>query len=122
MRHHTATHIVNESAKEVLGKHIWQTGAQKSTDRARLDLTHYKRITDDEFREIELLANRAVMKNQPVHIDWMDRIEAEKKYGFVLYQGGVPPGKDIRICAWERMWKPAVGRMFRIPGLSGLSS
>ncbi len=97
MRHHTATHIVNESAKAVLGKHIWQTGAQKSTDRARLDLTHYKRITDDEFREIELLANRAVMKNQPVHIDWMDRIEAEKRYGFVLYQGGVPPGRKIRI-------------------------
>jgi alanyl-tRNA synthetase len=97
MRHHTATHIVNESAKAVLGKHIWQTGAQKSTDRARLDLTHYKRITDDEFREIELLANRAVMKNQPVHIDWMDRVEAEKKYGFVLYQGGVPPGREIRI-------------------------
>ncbi|VVB95459.1 Alanine--tRNA ligase [uncultured archaeon] len=97
MRHHTATHIVNDSAKTVLGKHIWQTGAQKSTDRARLDLTHYKRISDSEFKEIELLANKAVMKNQPVFIDWMDRVEAEKQYGFVLYQGGVPPGKEIRI-------------------------
>ncbi len=97
MRHHTATHIVNDSAKAVLGKHIWQTGAQKSTDRARLDLTHYKRISDEEFKEIELLANKAVMKNQPVFIDWMDRVEAEKQYGFVLYQGGVPPGKEIRI-------------------------
>ncbi|CAG0980734.1 MAG: alanine--tRNA ligase [Candidatus Methanoperedens sp.] len=97
MRHHTATHIVNEAAKSVLGKHIWQTGAQKSTDRARLDLTHFKRITDEEFKEIELLANKAVMKNQPVFIDWMDRIEAQQRYGFVLYQGGVPPGKDIRI-------------------------
>ncbi len=97
MRHHTATHLVNDAAKTVLGKHIWQTGAQKSTDRARLDLTHYKRISDDEFKEIELLANRSVMKNQPVYFDWMDRVEAEKKYGFVLYQGGVPPGKEIRI-------------------------
>jgi alanyl-tRNA synthetase len=97
MRHHTATHIVNEAAKFVLGRHIWQTGAQKSTDRARLDLTHYKRITDEEFREIELLANKSVMKNQPVFIDWMDRVEAEKRYGFVLYQGGVPPGREIRI-------------------------
>jgi len=97
MRHHTATHIVNDSAKAVLGKHIWQTGAQKSTDRARLDLTHYKRISESEFKEIELLANKAVMKNQPVFIDWMDRVEAEKQYGFVLYQGGVPPGKEIRI-------------------------
>ncbi len=97
MRHHTATHIVNEASKTVLGKHIWQTGAQKSTDRARLDLTHYKRITEEEFREIELLANKSVMKNQPVYIDWMDRVRAEKQYGFVLYQGGVPPGKEIRI-------------------------
>ncbi|VVB95636.1 Alanine--tRNA ligase [uncultured archaeon] len=97
MRHHTATHIVNEAAKTVIGKHIWQTGAQKSTDRARLDLTHYKRITEEEFREIELLANKSVMKNQPVLIDWMDRVKAEKQYGFVLYQGGVPPGKEIRI-------------------------
>lgn len=96
-RHHTATHIVNEAAKTVLGKHIWQTGAQKSTDRARLDLTHYKRISDEEFKEIEMLANMSVMKNLPVFIDWMDRIEAERLYGFVLYQGGVPPGKEIRI-------------------------
>jgi len=97
MRHHTATHIVNEAAKSVLGKHIWQTGAQKSTDRARLDLTHYKRITDEEFREIELRANKEVMENLPVIIKWMDRVEAEKQYGFTLYQGGVPPGKEIRI-------------------------
>ncbi len=97
MRHHTATHIVNEAAKKVLGRHIWQTGAQKSTDRARLDLTHYKRITDEEFKLIEMLANKEVMKNLPVDIKWMDRMEAEKMYGFVLYQGGVPPGKEIRI-------------------------
>ncbi len=96
-RHHTATHIVNEAAKSVLGNHIWQTGTQKSTDRARLDLTHYKRISEGEFKEIELLANKSVMQNQPVFIEWMDRIEAERRYGFVLYQGGVPPGKKIRI-------------------------
>ena len=45
-RHHTATHLVHDSAKRVLGKHIWQAGAQKSEERARLDISHYKRITD----------------------------------------------------------------------------
>ena len=45
-RHHTATHLVHDSAKRVLGKHVWQAGAQKSEDRARLDISHYKRITD----------------------------------------------------------------------------
>ncbi|HIH45441.1 MAG TPA: alanine--tRNA ligase, partial [Candidatus Methanoperedenaceae archaeon] len=97
MRHHTATHIINESAKKVLGKHIWQTGAQKSVDRARLDITHFKRITGEELNRIEMLANREVMADIPVEITWKERVEAEKRYGFVLYQGGVPPGREIRI-------------------------
>jgi alanyl-tRNA synthetase len=97
MRHHTATHVVNDAAKKVLGNHIWQAGAQKSAERARLDLSHFKRITNEELKEIELIANETVMANIPVEITWMDRTEAEQKYGFVLYQGGVPPGKQIRV-------------------------
>ncbi|KAF5413207.1 MAG: Alanine--tRNA ligase [Candidatus Methanocomedens sp.] len=97
MRHHTATHLVNDAAKKVLGNHIWQAGAQKSAERARLDLSHFKRITNDELKEIEMIANKSVMANIPVEITWMDRTEAEQKFGFVLYQGGVPPGKHIRV-------------------------
>jgi alanyl-tRNA synthetase len=95
--HHTATHIVNDAARKVLGDHVWQAGAQKSTDRARLDISHYKRITPEELNRIELIANRTVMENQRVTAEWLDRIEAEKKYGFKLYQGGVPPGNRIRV-------------------------
>ncbi len=97
MRHHTATHIINEAARRVLGKHVWQAGAEKRPDRARLDITHYKSLSTDEVRKIELLANKIVMENRPVHIFWMPRNEAEQKYGFRIYQGGVVPGKDIRI-------------------------
>jgi alanyl-tRNA synthetase len=97
MRHHTATHVVNDAAKQVLGSHIWQAGAQKTHERARLDISHFKRITNDELKEIELIANRSVMANIPVEIVWMDRTEAEQKFGFVLYQGGVPPGRQIRV-------------------------
>ncbi|CAD7771464.1 Alanine--tRNA ligase [Candidatus Methanoperedenaceae archaeon GB37] len=96
-RHHTATHLVNEAAKKVLGEHVWQTGAQKSRERARLDITHYRRITPDELREIELIANQEVMADQPVETRWMDRRIAEQRYGFTLYQGGVPPGRRIRV-------------------------
>ncbi|WP_406671056.1 alanine--tRNA ligase [Methanolobus sp. ZRKC4] len=95
--HHTATHIVNDAARKVLGDHVWQTGAQKAVDRARLDISHYKRITQDELNQMELIANRTVMENQRVTAEWMDRIDAEKKYGFKLYQGGVPPGNTIRV-------------------------
>ncbi|WIM48152.1 alanine--tRNA ligase [Methanosarcina mazei] len=96
-RHHTATHIVNDAARKVLGKHIWQAGAQKFEDHSRLDLSHYKHISPEEIRQIELLANRTVMENKRVVTEWMPRTEAEQVYGFGLYQGGVPPGEKIRI-------------------------
>jgi alanyl-tRNA synthetase len=96
-RHHTATHIVNDAARKILGKHIWQAGAQKFEDHSRLDLSHYKHISPEELRQIELLANRTVMENIRVVTEWMPRTEAEQMYGFRLYQGGVPPGEKIRI-------------------------
>ncbi|MCC7576027.1 MAG: alanine--tRNA ligase [Methanomethylovorans sp.] len=95
--HHTATHIVNDAARKVLGDHIWQAGAQKTETRARLDITHYKRITKEQLNQIELLANRTVMENQRVTAEWMERNQAEQKYGFGLYQGGVPKGNMIRV-------------------------
>ncbi len=96
-RHHTATHIINDSAKRILGRHVWQAGAQKSEDRARLDIYHYKRISAEELRAIELEANRRVMEMIPVHTEFMPREDAEKIFGFQLYQGGVPPGREIRV-------------------------
>jgi alanyl-tRNA synthetase len=96
-RHHTATHLVHDSARRILGGHIWQAGAQKSEDRARLDISHYKRVTGQELRLIELEANRRVMEAIPVETRFMPREEAEKLFGFELYQGGVPPGNTIRV-------------------------
>jgi len=94
---HTATHLVIASAREVLGKHIWQAGAQKGIDKTRIDLSHYKRITREELQAIERLANQRVQENHKVNIQWYTRTEAERKYGFKLYQGGIVPGKNIRV-------------------------
>jgi alanyl-tRNA synthetase len=97
MRHHTATHILLHAAKEVLGAHIHQAGAQKGSESSRIDIRHFKHITPDELRRIETAANRMIMASQPVEISIEDRTKAEQKYGFSLYQGGVPPGKEIRV-------------------------
>ncbi|MCS7132064.1 MAG: alanine--tRNA ligase, partial [Hadesarchaea archaeon] len=97
MRHHTATHILLGAARRVLGDHVWQHGVQKGVDRTRLDISHFKRIEPQELHEIERLANQVVMENRPVNVSWMDRNEAERIYGFDLYQGGVVPGKRIRV-------------------------
>ncbi|QSZ66041.1 alanine--tRNA ligase [Methanofollis aquaemaris] len=97
MRHHTATHILLHAAQEVLGAHIHQAGAQKGSETSRLDLRHFKHITPEELTRIELRANEIVMENLPVYISQENRTRAEQKYGFGLYQGGVPPGKVIRV-------------------------
>jgi alanyl-tRNA synthetase len=97
MRHHTATHIVGHATRQVLGDHIRQAGAQKSTDSARLDVKHYESVTDEEVREIERIANDIVMENEQVTQEWVDRNEAEAAYGFDIYQGGIPEGEQIRL-------------------------
>jgi len=95
-KNHTATHLIGGAARSVLGDHAWQTGAQKGTDRSRLDITHYRRIGEEELREIETLANMMVLEGRTVEKTWMDRDDAEQRYGFVLYQGGVPDSDEIR--------------------------
>ena len=97
MRHHTATHVVGYAARKVLGDHVRQAGAQKGTTSSRFDITHYERITREQVKEIEHVANEIVMDNQPVKQEWPHRHEAEEKHGFDLYQGGIPPGTNIRL-------------------------
>ncbi len=97
MIHHTATHILNGAARHTLGEHVWQAGAQKDIDKSRLDITHYAHLTREEVIDIENKANMIVRSNIPVEVLYLQRNDAERKYGFRLYQGGVVPGKEIRV-------------------------
>ncbi|MXV62967.1 alanine--tRNA ligase [Natronorubrum sp. JWXQ-INN-674] len=97
MRHHTATHIVIHAARQILGEHIRQAGAQKGVDSSRIDMRHYDRISRDDVKRIESLANEIVMENTAVTQEWPDRHDAETEHGFDLYQGGIPPGEQIRL-------------------------
>ena len=101
MRHHTATHVILGSARKVLGSHVWQAGAEKTEERARLDITHYKSLTEDEVRAIEDLANKVVLEGREVKTYFMPKYEAEEKYGFVLYEGGVVLEPVIRVVEIE---------------------
>jgi len=97
MKHHTGTHLVNGALRKIFGEHIWQAGSQLGVNEARFDFSHYKPISDTEIKEIEKLANEFINKSIPVEKKILNRNLAEKKYGFRLYQGGVPPGNKIRI-------------------------
>ena len=96
-KNHTSTHIINTSARSVLGSWVWQHSAFKEEDHARLDITHHSALTDDDVEKIEQAANSIVEKSIPVKIENFDRGTAEQKYGFRIYQGGVVPVKSVRI-------------------------
>ena len=97
MDHHTAVHIVGGAARRLLGPHIYQAGANKSVESARLDITHHKRLTRSDLDQIEALANEVVQNVSRTEKLTLDRKDADRKFGFDLYQGGAPKGSEIRI-------------------------
>jgi alanyl-tRNA synthetase len=97
MQHHTATHILNGALRRLLGPHVWQAGAFKGMEEARLDVTHFRSLTPTELRNVERLANQVIREDRPVKSYFLPRSEAENRFGFSIYQGGAVPGKELRI-------------------------
>lgn len=97
MDHHTSVHVVGGAARKLLGPHIYQAGANKSVESARLDITHYRRLTRNDLDAIEELANEVI--NSTTHSEklTLNRKDADIEFGFDLYQGGAPKGNEIRI-------------------------
>ncbi|MBI2143031.1 alanine--tRNA ligase [Candidatus Woesearchaeota archaeon] len=108
-QHHTATHILNGICRRILGNHVWQAGAAKFVDKARLDITHYEQLTEQQLQQIEGEANKIIAADVPVHKSFVPRTEAEQRYGFSIYQGGVVPGKLLRIVDVEGLDVEACG-------------
>ncbi|NPA84518.1 MAG: alanine--tRNA ligase [Crenarchaeota archaeon] len=101
MRHHTGTHLLLGALRRVLGDHVWQAGAEKTPEKARFDFTHHKPLTKEQIEEIERVANKAIDERRRVRAFTLPRNEAEARYWFSIYQGGVPPSKDIRLIEIE---------------------
>ncbi len=97
MDHHTAVHIVGGSARALLGPHIWQAGSSKGERYARIDLTHFARLSREELDRIEDHANEIVASNLDVEKLVIPRGEADAMFGFDLYQGGTPKYSEIRV-------------------------
>ncbi len=108
-QHHTATHLVNAACRQVVGNWVWQHSAYKDVDKARLDITHYTNLTDEEIEKIQSQVKRWIKDNLKVEKSFLLRNEAEKKYGFRLYQGGVPIGREIRVVSIDNIDHEACG-------------
>ena len=75
---HTATHLLHQALRDVLGKQVHQTGSNITTERVRFDFNYDKRLTDEEMKKVEDIINEKIKDNLPVHFELIPTEEAYK--------------------------------------------
>ena len=93
--HHSATHILHEALRQVLGDHIAQRGSLVAPDRLRFDFVHQKPISADELSRIEDIANAVVLENDEVTTRLMGVDDARDAGARALF--GEKYGDEVRV-------------------------
>jgi alanyl-tRNA synthetase len=93
--HHSATHLLHEALRQVLGDHIAQRGSMVAPDRLRFDFVHQKPITPDELRQVEDIANDVVLENDEVTTRLMAVDDARESGARALF--GEKYGDEVRV-------------------------
>ncbi len=97
---HSATHLLHEALRQVLGPHIAQKGSLVDGDRLRFDVSHAKPITAEELTQVEEIANRIVLQNDPVVTRVMAIDDARASGARALF--GEKYGDEVRVVSMGR--------------------
>ncbi|WP_131195261.1 alanine--tRNA ligase [Lichenihabitans psoromatis] len=98
---HSATHLLHEALRLVLGPHVAQKGSLVDPDRLRFDFSHQKPITDAELVAVEDIANRIVLQNEPVVTRLMGIEDARSSGARALF--GEKYGDEVRVVSMGRI-------------------
>jgi alanyl-tRNA synthetase len=97
---HSATHLLHEALRQVLGDHIAQKGSLVAPDRLRFDFSHPKPVNDDEVERVEEIANAVLLQNAPVVTKLMAVDEAIESGARALF--GEKYGDEVRVVSMGR--------------------
>ena len=92
---HSATHLLHEALRAVLGDHVEQRGSLVDEERFRFDFSHDSAVTDDEIRQVEYIVNEEILKNKEVVTNSMSMEEAKSKGAKALF--GEKYGDVVRV-------------------------
>jgi alanyl-tRNA synthetase len=129
-RNHSATHILHQSLKEILGPHVNQAGSLVEPERLRFDFTHYTGVTPEELKLLEEKVNQLVLANLPVET-YETTIEEAKALGATALFGE-KYGEQVRVvrmgdfsmelCGGTHLRSTAEVGLFKLVGESSIGT
>ena len=132
MRNHSATHLLHEALREVLGDHVQQQGSLVAPDYLRFDFNHFEKVSSEEISKIEDMVNEKIFRNINVDTQELSLEEAQEnkkikmffgdKYGSVVRAVTMDPSFSVELCGGTHVSNTSQIGYFKISSESSVAS